>query len=431
MLGRAHGVHDVVEARALVHQRERLLDERLEQLGAFGERLAHTVGADDRQAVAGQQHLGLERGHLAERGGPVARVALHLLRVAAVRRRPDEQVAGEQDLARPATHTQVRVVGLAAVVVQLERLAADLDVERVAVGLVGIAVLDRPAQPRRLELPLVDHRVVARGQPVAVEARGDRLVRDDARRRPAVGARLLLVEVDAEDVVDVAVREDRGVEPARRPRRGSSRARDLAWNTPLVSTTTRPSSVSTAAELANASTNATPRLDLGQLARSTRTGGATRSAARPVNSRSASSSRSMASACVAVWHRGACRREIETCFNSAVTTAGRARTGGALAAQPGRAPAPRCSTRRSQLAADGGFDAVQMRDVAAAADVALGTVYRYFSSKERLLLEAMAEQQADLRAYLETHPPPEPTRGRPGRRGAARARTGRCGAIPT
>ena len=73
-----------------------------------------------------------------------------------------------------------------------------------------------------------------------------------------------------------------------------------------------------------------------------------------------------------------------------------------------------CSTRRSQLAADGGFDAVQMRDVAAAADVALGTVYRYFSSKERLLLEAMAEQQADLRAYIETHPPreatPRPTR---------------------
>ena len=62
-----------------------------------------------------------------------------------------------------------------------------------------------------------------------------------------------------------------------------------------------------------------------------------------------------------------------------------------------------------ELAADGGFDAVQMRDVAAAADVALGTVYRYFSSKERLLLEAMAEQQADLRAYIETHPLPEET----------------------
>jgi AcrR family transcriptional regulator len=62
-----------------------------------------------------------------------------------------------------------------------------------------------------------------------------------------------------------------------------------------------------------------------------------------------------------------------------------------------------------ELAADGGFDAVQMRDVAAAADVALGTVYRYFSSKERLLLEAMAEQQSDLRAYVDSHPPQGPT----------------------
>jgi len=50
-----------------------------------------------------------------------------------------------------------------------------------------------------------------------------------------------------------------------------------------------------------------------------------------------------------------------------------------------------------------------MRDVAAAADVALGTVYRYFASKERLLLEAMAEQQSDLRAYLEHHPPQQET----------------------
>jgi len=61
------------------------------------------------------------------------------------------------------------------------------------------------------------------------------------------------------------------------------------------------------------------------------------------------------------------------------------------------------------LAAAGGFDAVQMRDVATEAGVALGTVYRYFASKERVLLEAMAEQQADLRAYLDVHPPREAT----------------------
>jgi AcrR family transcriptional regulator len=62
-----------------------------------------------------------------------------------------------------------------------------------------------------------------------------------------------------------------------------------------------------------------------------------------------------------------------------------------------------------RLAADGGCEAVQMRDVASAADGALGTVYRYFTSKERLLLEAMAEQQADLRAYLDVHPPTQKT----------------------
>lgn len=58
-----------------------------------------------------------------------------------------------------------------------------------------------------------------------------------------------------------------------------------------------------------------------------------------------------------------------------------------------------------RLAASGGFEAVQMRDVAAEAGVALGTVYRYFASKERLLLEAMIEQQRDLRTHLHEHPP--------------------------
>jgi AcrR family transcriptional regulator len=62
-----------------------------------------------------------------------------------------------------------------------------------------------------------------------------------------------------------------------------------------------------------------------------------------------------------------------------------------------------------RLADAGGFDAVQMRDVAAAADVAVGTVYRYFISKERLLLEAMAEQQERLLAHLRRNPPAEAT----------------------
>lgn len=42
-----------------------------------------------------------------------------------------------------------------------------------------------------------------------------------------------------------------------------------------------------------------------------------------------------------------------------------------------------------QLATSGGFEAVQMRAVAEQADVALGTLYRYFPSKIHLLVSAM------------------------------------------
>ena len=57
------------------------------------------------------------------------------------------------------------------------------------------------------------------------------------------------------------------------------------------------------------------------------------------------------------------------------------------------------------LAAEGGYDAVQMRDVAARAEVALGTLYRHYSSKDQLLLAAMAAQADALRSRLELRPP--------------------------
>jgi TetR/AcrR family transcriptional regulator, cholesterol catabolism regulator len=44
-----------------------------------------------------------------------------------------------------------------------------------------------------------------------------------------------------------------------------------------------------------------------------------------------------------------------------------------------------------ELAGEGGYDAVQMRDVAARAQVALGTIYRYFSSKDHLLAACQVE----------------------------------------
>jgi AcrR family transcriptional regulator len=58
-----------------------------------------------------------------------------------------------------------------------------------------------------------------------------------------------------------------------------------------------------------------------------------------------------------------------------------------------------------ELSAEGGFDAVQMREVAARADVALGTLYRYFPSKENLLLSVMGVQVEGLADRLSRRPP--------------------------
>ncbi len=52
------------------------------------------------------------------------------------------------------------------------------------------------------------------------------------------------------------------------------------------------------------------------------------------------------------------------------------------------------------LATSGGFDAVQMRAVAEQADVALGTLYRYFPSKIHLLVSALGRQFEDAAARL-------------------------------
>src|SRR5712664_4710372 len=44
------------------------------------------------------------------------------------------------------------------------------------------------------------------------------------------------------------------------------------------------------------------------------------------------------------------------------------------------------------LASKGGYDAVQMRTVAERANVALGTLYRYFPSKIHLLVSGLARE---------------------------------------
>jgi AcrR family transcriptional regulator len=61
----------------------------------------------------------------------------------------------------------------------------------------------------------------------------------------------------------------------------------------------------------------------------------------------------------------------------------------------------------TRLAIRGGFDAVQMREVAEAAGVALGTLYRYFPSKIHLLVATMQDQLQQLHATLRRRPPTE------------------------
>ncbi len=59
----------------------------------------------------------------------------------------------------------------------------------------------------------------------------------------------------------------------------------------------------------------------------------------------------------------------------------------------------------AELASQGGYDAVQMRDVAELAEVALGTLYRYFPSKVHLLVAAMNQQTEALRDGIFRRPP--------------------------
>jgi TetR/AcrR family transcriptional regulator, cholesterol catabolism regulator len=58
------------------------------------------------------------------------------------------------------------------------------------------------------------------------------------------------------------------------------------------------------------------------------------------------------------------------------------------------------------LASKGGFDAVQMRAVAERADVALGTLYRYFPSKIHLLVSALGRQFEETELSLGRKPIP-------------------------
>jgi len=87
--------------------------------------------------------------------------------------------------------------------------------------------------------------------------------------------------------------------------------------------------------------------------------------------------------------------------SSAKTGAGRSGTRAAETAARKR----RLLHAAVELAAEGGYDAVQMRDVAGRAEVALGTLYRHYTSKDQLLLAALADQATTLRERLDQRPP--------------------------
>ncbi|MGH7291744.1 MAG: TetR/AcrR family transcriptional regulator [Myxococcota bacterium] len=57
------------------------------------------------------------------------------------------------------------------------------------------------------------------------------------------------------------------------------------------------------------------------------------------------------------------------------------------------------------LAEEGGFEAVRLRDVAAHAGVALGTLYRHFRSKDDLLVAALAREAEGLATRMAKQPP--------------------------
>jgi len=61
------------------------------------------------------------------------------------------------------------------------------------------------------------------------------------------------------------------------------------------------------------------------------------------------------------------------------------------------------------LASKGGYEAVQMRTVAERADVALGTLYRYFPSKIHLLVSALARELERNQERLDRRPVPGET----------------------
>jgi TetR/AcrR family transcriptional regulator, cholesterol catabolism regulator len=90
---------------------------------------------------------------------------------------------------------------------------------------------------------------------------------------------------------------------------------------------------------------------------------------------------------------------------TAERTAGPAEPAGQVLTARQEARRRRILEASARLASGGGFDAVQMREVAVVSGVALGTLYRYFPSKIHLLVATMQDQLRLLRRTLRKRPP--------------------------
>ncbi|MGI9006299.1 MAG: cholesterol catabolism transcriptional regulator KstR [Streptosporangiaceae bacterium] len=87
-------------------------------------------------------------------------------------------------------------------------------------------------------------------------------------------------------------------------------------------------------------------------------------------------------------------------------TAGESEGGGSAAQRERR---KRILDATLALASKGGYDAVQMREVAERADVALGTLYRYFPSKIHLLVSGLVREFESTKDKLDKRPVPGDT----------------------
>ncbi|MGC4935079.1 cholesterol catabolism transcriptional regulator KstR [Gordonia sp. DT30] len=87
--------------------------------------------------------------------------------------------------------------------------------------------------------------------------------------------------------------------------------------------------------------------------------------------------------------------------NAATATELVADTGGESGSAAQRDRRRRILDATLTLASKGGYDAVQMRTVAEKADVAVGTLYRYFPSKVHLLVTSLARELARVESRVD------------------------------